>query len=167
MDWAMFTAQWLHVLMGITWFGASLTTNLIVVPTLNRFPVADQQRFGAAYGEVANRVLRIAATAVIVLGILRGTVFGQLKSADDVFGTQYGQTWLVGLIVAVLTFAWAEAAIGPNLRRISALTEPIGADGRPTPALIPLLAKAKRNALLEVIGFVVVFTCMILMRFGY
>ncbi len=167
MDWAMFAAQWLHVLAGIAWFGASLTTNMIVVPAINRLPIAEQQRFGGAYGDVANRVLRVAATAVIVLGILRGTVFGQLKSASDVFGTQYGLTWLVGLVVAVLTFAWAEAMIGPNIRRLNAIAVPLGADGRPTPQVLDLLAKAKRNALLETLGFVVVFTCMILMRFGY
>jgi uncharacterized membrane protein len=167
MDWMLFGIQWLHVLAGITWFGASLTTNFIFVPAIGRLPLSEQRRVGAAYGQAANRLLRPTATLVILLGILRGTVFGQLKSLDDVLGTAYGLTWLVSLIVAVLTFAWAEAAIAPNIAKLNSLEQPLDADGNPTPEMAGLLAKAKRNALLEMIGFVTVFTCMILMRFGY
>jgi uncharacterized membrane protein len=168
MDWTQFVVQWLHVLFGITWFGASLTANLILVPALSRFSMADQQRFGAAYGAVAEKVLRVAASAVIVLGFLRGTVWGPIKGPDVLFGTEYGLTWLVGLVAAVLTFAWAETQITPNLRRLNALqpAEALTADGSPTPALLSVLGAAKRNAALEMLGFFIIFTCMILMRFG-
>jgi len=167
MDWMLFGIQWLHVLAGITWFGASLTTNFIFVPAIGRLPIAEQRRVGAAYGQAANRLLRPTALLVILLGILRGTVFGQLKSLDDVIGTAYGQTWLVGMIVAILTFAWAEAAIAPNIAKLNKIEQPLDAEGNPTPETQAIVARAKRNALLETMGFVVVFTCMILMRFGY
>ena len=167
MDWPVFAIQWLHVLAGITWFGASLTTNFIFVPAIGKLPLGEQQRIGAAYGNAANRLLRPTATLVILLGILRGTVFGQLKSLDDVVGTAYGITWLVSMIVAILTFAWAEAAIAPNIAKLNRIDQPLDAQGNPTPEVSAIIGKAKRNALLEMVGFVTVFTCMILMRFGY
>jgi uncharacterized membrane protein len=167
MDWSLVVVQWLHVLAAITWVGASMTTNFIVVPALGKLTIPEQKRFGAAYGTAANRLLRPTATLVIVLGILRGTVFGQLKSVDAVLGTTYGITWLAALILAVLTFAWAEAAIAPTMRAINGLDDAVGPDGAATPEAVALLARAKRNALLELIGFAAILTCMILMRFGY
>jgi uncharacterized membrane protein len=166
-DWFLFAIQWLHVLLGIVWFGSSLTTNLIVIPAIGKLTPAEQQRFGMAYGQAANRVLRPAATLVILLGILRGTVFGQLHSLNDVLGTAYGITWLVGLIAAIATFSFAEAMIAPNIRKLNALDPAFDAEGKPTPEAAAILTRAKRNALLELLGFGVIFTCMILMRFGY
>ena len=100
MDWPTFITQWLHVLLGIFWFGASLTANVILVPALSRLPLADQQRFGGAYGAVANRVLPPVAYAVIILGVIRGTVFGPLQSIDAILATAYGLTWLLALVTA-------------------------------------------------------------------
>lgn len=105
---------------------------------------------------------------MIVLGVLRGTVWGQLKTVDAVFATTYGRTWLVALIATILTAAWGERVISPAIDRINsiALADAVTADGRPTPALAAFIGAAKRNAALELLGFFVIFTCMILMRFG-
>jgi len=43
---------------------------------------------------------------------------------------------------------------------------PLAADGGPTPELDAALARAKQVTVLELLGFFVIFTCMILMRFG-
>jgi hypothetical protein len=43
---------------------------------------------------------------------------------------------------------------------------PVNPDGSPTADLDAALARAKRVTVLELIGFLVIFTCMILMRFG-
>lgn len=167
MDWFQFGIQWLHVLMGILWFGAALTTNLIFIPALSRLPLAQQREIAAAYGSVAERVLNVAGMAVIALGILRGTVFGPIKSLD-MLTSQYGLTWLVALVAASATFAFAKFQIEPAIARMNAI-EParaLLADGSPSPELMAAVGVAKRNALLELLGFFVVFTCMILMRFG-
>jgi hypothetical protein len=42
----------------------------------------------------------------------------------------------------------------------------LGPDGSPTPALAAATDRVKHLVSLELIGFVVIFTCMILMRFG-
>ena len=167
MDWLQFGAQWLHVLFGILWFGAALTTNFIFVPALMKLPLDRQREVGGLYGDRASRVLSIAAMTVITLGIIRGTIFGPIKSADAL-GTNYGITWLVALIAAIATYAWAKRVIEPAIGRLNAI-DPARAllpGGAPSPELTAALGAAKRNALLELLGFLVIFTCMILMRFG-
>jgi hypothetical protein len=44
--------------------------------------------------------------------------------------------------------------------------EALGPGGAPSPALDAAIAVVKRTAVLEIGFFVVIFTCMILMRFG-
>jgi len=167
MDWLQFGAQWLHVLFGILWFGSSLATNFIFVPALMKLPLDRQREIGGLYGDQAGRVLPIAAIAVITLGIIRGTILGPIKSADAL-GTQYGITWLVALVAAIATFAFAKRVIEPAIARMNAI-DPSRAflpDGAPSPDMAAAIASAKRNAMLELVGFLVIFTCMVLMRFG-
>jgi len=167
-DWLQFIVQWLHVLMGILWFGSSLTANLIFIPALMRLPLDRQREIAVHYGEQAGRILNPAAMAVITLGLLRGTVFGQIKSFDALT-TTYGLTWLVGLIAATSTFLFAKFVIEPGIARMNAVpvSEAFLPDGKPSPAMAAAVDAVKRSAGLEMIGFFVVFTCMILMRFGY
>jgi hypothetical protein len=168
LDWPVVIVQWLHVLLGIAWFGSNIATNAIFIPALGRFPLAEQQRIGTAYGDVSTRLLRPVGALVILLGILRGTVFGNIRTIDTLFGTAYGWTWLVALVAAIATFAWAETMIIPNLARLNAMDPEaaVGPDGRPSAELAEAIARAKRVALVEIVGFFVIFTCMILMRFG-
>ena len=168
MDWLQFAAQWLHVLLGITWFGAAITSNFILIPALSRLPLDRQREIGSAYGEVASRVLTAAGMGVITLGILRGTVFGQIRSLDALT-TTYGITWLVALVAATATFLWGKRVLEPAIGRMNAIpvAEALLPDGRPAPAMLAALNNLKRVGLLELIGFFVIFTCMILMRFGY
>ena len=167
MDWTLFVVQWLHVLLGVLWFGTVLYTSAILIPAMNRMPLVTQRTVGHFVGEQGFRVIRPVAIAVIVLGILRGTVWGPIKGLDDL-GTAYGITWLVALAFAITTFIWAERMIAPSLDRMNAIpeAEALGPDGTPTPVLESAIATVKRNVILELSFFAVIFTCMILMRFG-
>jgi len=167
MDWLQFGAQWLHVLLGITWFGSVLATNFIFIPALMRLPIQQQQSMGVAYGEVAGRLLTRAGEGVILLGILRGTVLGPIKSLD-MLTSQYGITWLVALIAAIATYLWGKRVIEPAVKRINSVdpARALLADGSPAPELTAAFADVKRKSMLELLGFLVIFTCMILMRFG-
>ncbi|HEX9413095.1 MAG TPA: hypothetical protein VF916_06285 [Ktedonobacterales bacterium] len=84
--------QWLHVLLGIFWFGSNLYVDAVLIPTLNTLPLQEQQKIGALVGPRTSRVLVPAGLTVVVLGFLRGTIFGHLHSLDAVFGTAYGIT---------------------------------------------------------------------------
>jgi uncharacterized membrane protein len=167
MNWAVFTVQWLHVILGVMWFGTVLYNAAILIPALRSLPLTKQREFGAAVGRQGFRVIPPVAIAVIVLGILRGTVFGPIKSLEAL-GTAYGITWLVALALAIGAYFWAELVIKASLDRMNAIPEAdaIGPDGQPTPALVAAIDDAKRKTVLELGFFLAIFTCMILMRFG-
>jgi hypothetical protein len=167
MDWGQFIVQWLHVGLGILWFGTVLYTAIILIPAISRLPLGQQRQVGKVIGEQGFKVIRPVAGAVILLGLIRGTLFGPIDSAADL-GTAYGITWLVGLAFAVGAYLWAERMVAPALERMNAIpeAEALGADGAPTPVLEGAISVVKRNAVLELGFFAVIFTCMILMRFG-
>ena len=62
-------------------------------------------------------------------------------------------TWLFGLVVLV-----------PAIRRMEGA--PLGPDGSATGELVAATDGVKRLVGIELLGFLVIFTCMILMRFG-
>lgn len=167
MDWAQFIVQWLHVGLGVLWFGTVLYNATILIPAISRLPLGLQRQVGSAIGVQGFRVIRPVAGAVIVLGILRGTLFGPIKSLE-ILATAYGITWLVGLAFAIGAYFWAERMIGPALERMNAIpeAEALAADGTPTPVLAAAITEVKQNSVLELGFFLVIFTCMILMRFG-
>jgi len=163
-NWLAFVVQWLHVLLAILWFGNSLSLATITIPALNRLPLVRQQEVGALLGQQGMKVIDVVAPAVILLGIVRGTVFGPIRDADALFGTAYGITWLVALVLAIATFIWGRFVIVPAT--LSLTRAPVNADGSPTPELEAALDRAKRVTVLELVGFLAIFTCMILMRFN-
>ena len=164
MDWVVFGAQWLHILLGILWFGNSLALAVVVIPALGKLPLVRQQEVGAVLGNRGLQVFDIVAPAVILMGIIRGTLLGPIDSIGDVFGTGYGITWLVALVVATATYLWGRFVIVPATRHLAAA--PVNADGSATAELDSALSRAKVVTVLELVGFFVIFTCMILMRFG-
>jgi uncharacterized membrane protein len=164
MDWALFVVQWTHVLLGILWFGYSLALAVFVIPAISRLSIQTQQQIGAALGERAEPILDVVVPTILVLGVIRGTLLGPIDSVDDVFTTAYGLTWLVALVTIVILYLWGRFVI---IRAVSRLaTAPLTAEGGPTPELDEALARVKQLTVLELAGFFVIFTCMILMRFG-
>jgi uncharacterized membrane protein len=168
MDWLQFIVQWLHVFLGIFWFGAVLYADFILIPAITTLPIRTQRELGGAIGPRASRIIEPVAGLVILLGIIRGTAFGPIKSLDALT-TTYGLTWLVALIAAVATFLWAKRVIIPAIDRLNAISldQVANADGSPPAAVIAAIDRVKQVTLLELIGFFIIFTCMVLMRFGY
>ena len=164
MDWLAFGVQWLHVLLGILWFGYSLSLAVIIITAINRLALSRQREIGQYLGERGESVIDLVGPAVIVLGFIRGTFLGQLHSVSDVLGSAYGLTWLVGLLAATATFLWGKFVIVGALDAMNRL--PLGADGTATPELVAATDRVKLVVVLELAGFLVVFTCMVLMRFG-
>jgi uncharacterized membrane protein len=167
-DWFVFAIQWLHVLAGITWFGAVIYNDFILIPAFIKLPVDIQRAAGGAIGAQGRKVILPTAAATIVLGIIRGTFFGPVRSLDVLFGTAYGITWLVALLVAIVVFFWGVKVIGAVVDRFNEfdMSRAMLADGRPSPEYAALVVGAKRAVGLELLLFLVIFTCMVLMRFG-
>ena len=80
MDWLQFVVQWLHVLLGIFWFGGALYTDIILIPAIRHLSLEKQRELGAALGVRGIAVYRIVAPLIILLGFLRGTVFGRSRA---------------------------------------------------------------------------------------
>jgi len=167
MDWLLFAVQWLHVILAIMWFGSVLYADFVLIPALNTLPLSTQRTVGGAIGVRANRIIPAVAGLVILLGILRGTVFGPIKSLDALT-TAYGLTWLVALILAGATYLYSVRVIAPSLDRLGSIpdSEALNPDGTASARLATLIAEVKRHVFIELFLFLVIFTCMILMRFG-
>ena len=164
MDWVVVVVQWMHVLLGIFWFGNALVLDVIVIPAINRLPIVRQREISSYIGSRATPIFQIVVPSIIALGFIRGTLLGPIKSVDFLIGSAYGLTWLTALGVTILTYLFGLFVIIPALRRMDGAA--VDPDGSPTPVLTAAINNVKRLVSLELIGFLVIFTCMILMRFG-
>ena len=167
MDLGEATLHWLHILFGTFWFGGALFANFVVVPAMMRLPAEPQQQFLKLFAEQTERMMLIAASGTIVLGIIRGTAFGEIKDVAAL-STPYGTYWLIGLVAACLTYAYGTWYLSPRANRLSAAMAAagVGPGGQMSPALTAAMNRLKGLALLELFGFFVVFTTMILMHFA-
>jgi uncharacterized membrane protein len=155
MDWLQFVVQWLHVLLGIAWFGYAISMFFLVSPALAALPDAELRSTNMRLGELGAKVFPVVGILVLVLGFIRGTFLGPIDSLDEVVGTAYGITWLVALFVTVALFYTGARYIGPGFVGL-----------KDAPDLPAAIARLRRLAMIDLGLFLVVFTCMILMRFG-
>lgn len=165
MNWGEATVQWLHILFGTFWFGGALFANFVVVPSMMKLPAEPQQQF--LKNLAASPAMLIAASGAIVLGFIRGTVFGEVTDFAAL-GTPYGIYWLIGLVAACLTYAYGTWFLQPRANRlgIDMAVAGVGPDGRLSQDLAARMSRLKVIALLELVGFFVVFTTMIAMHFA-
>lgn len=148
--------QGLHMVTAIFWFGGTMFTNFVLGPAIQRSSAAAGGEVGAQIGIQATRVIRPVATLAIVLGFLRGTVWGPLKSASDVLNSGYGHWWLIALLLAIATYVWGETMTAKAAAAIGRAPEAERA---------ALTARTIRLASIELVGFFGIFSMMILMRF--
>ena len=168
MDIFQIVVQWIHVLSGVMWFGGAVAINMLVFPTVTVLPPEQQRRFGRALSPKLSRFFSIVAGIVMLFGIIRGTLLGPIKGLDILFGTAYGLTWLAALILTIGLAIIAARVVGPTAERM------YGDDslwdfgpGQPPPAgLLAHVHLMRTVGMIEMVGFLVVFTLMILMRFG-
>jgi len=167
MNWGEAILQWLHVLFGTFWFGGALFANFVVVPSMMQLAPGAQQQFVKIFAKQSERMMLIAASGAILLGFLRGTVFGDIKSFDDL-GTAYGIYWLIGLVAACITYAYGAWYMSPRANQLGAdlAAAAIGPGAPLPPELAAKVSRVKVLALLELVGFFVIFTAMIAMHFA-
>jgi len=127
--------HWVHVFLGIFWFGTILYTRLVLFPAFKTLPaeISTAARRSMVSGNARNWTY-LFSYGTVVMGVIRGAmagVFGQLATA-------YGLTYLaaLGIGVAMLAFNFSPWFRAPIFRT------------------------------LYVAGFPVMFTLMVLMRFG-
>jgi len=168
--WVEGITEWVHVFAATFWFGSTLFVTFVLMPVVSGLPSDVQIGIGERLEPAESRVLRPAAVVTIVTGILRGTVFGQIRSVHYALSTTYGITWIIALVGTTAIFVFAEVLILPNTRRLrevggTSSAEPDARAGWNSSA-DQLLAKLKWASIVELGGFFGVLTCMIVLAFA-
>jgi uncharacterized membrane protein len=148
--------HWLHVLGGIVWFGGHIFTAAVIWPALLRRPAAEAKALSDAMAEPAMRVMGPAGMLVLVLGIVRGTWLGPVRSLDVLIGTAYGWTFLAALLLTFGLMGYGGATRKEMESRVW--------DGdRFQPGAAGYL---RRSSAVNLGGLAAILVCMVLMRFG-
>ncbi|MBA3826187.1 MAG: hypothetical protein H0X24_20090 [Ktedonobacterales bacterium] len=161
--WFVVLFQWLHVLLAIFWFGSVLYLNVILIPTILRLPIEQQRAVTIPLGAFSDRILTPVSMLVILFGILRGTVFGQVQHVTRLLGTSYGRIFLAAALLTIGLACWGTFVSGRAAKHLN--TIPL-VNGGPTPAFTNQLQRVKMFVLLELVGFFIIFTLMILLGSG-
>jgi uncharacterized membrane protein len=165
---ALIIVHWLHVFCAIFWFGGTLFLDFVIIPAIIPLPISQQRSFSTRISKIATSIVTPVATLAILLGLVRGTVFGPVRSLEFLFGTPYGITFLIGFVLAIGTYLWGllvTARQGLRLNQIP-VDEQALAEGKLPVEFTKQLELVRRVAMLELLGFFAVFTCMVLMHFG-
>lgn len=94
--------QGLHIFAGLAWGGGRLQPALGVWPALLRLSASDARRTLTALEVPVGRSQMLFGTTAIVLGVLRASPFGPLRSWDAVASTDYGHTCVIALVLTVV-----------------------------------------------------------------
>jgi putative copper export protein len=148
--------HWLHVLAGVVWFGGMATFDLVIWPGLLRRPARESRALYQAFEKPAGLVFASAGNATVLLGILRGTFLGQVRSLAVLTGTPYGQTFLAALLLTIGLIAFGGATRGKLPARVWN-----GDEYQPGAARF-----IHRSGLVEVVLMVTIVACMVAMHFG-
>ncbi len=148
--------QWLHILAGVVWMGGSVIFALVVYPMLFERPKDDARAMYEHMAKPMGVLMAVCGNLTPLLGLLRATVMGPIKSLAQLWETSYGVTFCVAF--ALSAFLAAHGARTSD--RIPALLEGEGVISKAVGRSL------MRDAWVSVFGFVLVLTCMVLMRFG-
>jgi uncharacterized membrane protein len=146
--------QWLHVLFAMSWFGISLSFLLLIGPSAAKLSTDQQSAWWSSFAARAPRIFPAVAGATVLFGILRGLAVG----VWSFLGTPYGVTWVAALVLGIGLAVWGARFTAPAVERLA------GSGPADLPANV---ARATRIGMIEQGGFLVIFTLMIAMRFGY
>lgn len=148
--------HWLHVLGGIVWFGGHVFTAAVIWPALLRRPAPEARALSDAMARPAMRVMGPAGMLVLILGIVRGTVLGPVRSLDALVGTAYGWTFAAALLLTFFLMGY-----GGAMRR--EMESRVWDGDRFTPGAAAYL---RRGSAVNLGGLALILACMVLMRFG-
>lgn len=153
--WVLILLQWLHILAGIFWFGSAMTVSIVAFPAFRKFQPETQRAIIEAFAARYGRLVAAVAGLTIILGILRGLAGGVLS----VLTTAYGLTWMAAIVLALAIVAFEGARLSPSVGRLIAASRP--------EEIRTLDKRIANQGAVQLAGFLVLFSLMIAMRFGY
>lgn len=156
MLWSIAIVHWLHILTAVAWFGGTMIFDFVIWPTLLRRPARESRSLYEALEKPAGLVFATAGNATVVLGLLRGTWLGQIRSFDVLTATPYGHTFLTALFLTIGFIAFGVVTRGKLPARVWN-----GDEYQPGAARF-----LHRNGAIELALMVAIVACMVAMHFG-
>lgn len=155
--------QWCHIVAAILWVGGAAMLDLVVMPLIERAAPETARSLGRSLTKAVTVFFASTGSATILFGILRGTLFGPIKSLPALL-TPYGITWCVALLLSGCLALIGALGIG----RAAAGLYPVDA---PPPEHVPAAgeegARLRRRLRLfsrvQLVGFGIILVCMVLM----
>jgi len=155
MLWLTGIVQWLHIVAAIIWLGGTIFMYYGVYPALLKLSAQEGQKFLGILQKYAGPLMAVSGSAVVLLGLLRGTVFGPIRSRAMLV-SPYGLTFIAAFVLAiVLTILGGrhEDIVGPIW------------EGDKVKA--GFAARLNTLRTIEMLVAAAVLVCMVLMKFGY
>jgi uncharacterized membrane protein len=106
-------AQWLHIGAAMVFAGGHIAISMSLWPALLQLPAPQAREFLVRFGPSVSRVMGGSAMLAALLGLLRGTVFGQVTSLVAL-GTPYGLTFLASIVLMVALMIWGAKRGAPD-----------------------------------------------------
>ena len=149
--------HWAHVAAAVVWAGGQAFTAAALWPALLRRP-AEARALYDALGAPTGRLMAVAGQIVLLLGVLRGTWLGPVRSWDALVGTGYGRAFLAAILLTVALGAHGGAVRARLETRVWG-----GTGGGFAPGAAAYL---RRTGAVTLAGLAAIVACMVLMRFG-
>ncbi len=94
--------DWLHIGCGIVWVGGYIFATFIVWPALLRRPAAEAVAMFDTINKPISTLMGAAAQGVFWIGLVRGTVFGPIKSFSQMVSTPYGHAFMGAIVLTII-----------------------------------------------------------------
>lgn len=147
--------RYVHIFAGIIWLGDKISLLYIVYPLLIKGSANEGRRLSISVPAMINRVGAIAGATLILAGILLGTFFGRIQSWERLI-EPYGLAWMVALLLTIVLAVVSET----RRKMIGELWDEKGQINTRA------VSRLKIIRFWESLGFVLIISCMVFMRFN-
>ncbi|MDP4084901.1 MAG: hypothetical protein Q8934_09830 [Bacillota bacterium] len=155
----------LHIFLAIIWVGGILFIGWGVFPAVKAMKPNEQRLFLHTLMLRTHWIFTLAGAGVIITGFLLGTVVGPITHISDIFRFAYGISWFIAFLIGLITLAWG-IFVGYN-QTMKVLSEDslwFSAENGDALPLNKAMVKITCLESVEVIGFIVILICMVLLR---
>lgn len=154
----------IHIFLAIVWVGGILFIGWGVYPVARTIPFSEQRRFLHSLMKWSHMLFLLAGCGVIVTGVLLGTAVGPIRKWHDLWHTSYGSIWFASFVIALLTLAWG-AFVGYRKAAHVFSDKSLWqrAERGETAPLRRKMATVIAIEAVEVLGFIILIVCMILL----
>ena len=132
-DWFFVVFRFIHIGAGASWVGAVYFLVVFLQPSAAAIGPAAGPMMGQLLGarKLVDRILMLAVITLTAGLILYVKDWQNAGSFGDWIGSSFGLGLTIGLVFAISAMAIAASVTRPNVRRLMALQQEVGASGGP------------------------------------